>query len=56
MLLAGEPEPLYTKEVPVMSNPTFDATAHHSITLLADQEIISLLATSGPSRLDSLVC
>ncbi|GAB4816271.1 hypothetical protein N2152v2_003317 [Parachlorella kessleri] len=46
----GEPEPLYTKEVPVMSNPTFDATAHHRITLLPDQDITAVLAASGPSR------
>ncbi len=46
-LPAGEPEPLYTKDVPVMSNPSFDATAHHSITLLPDQDISAMLATGG---------
>lgn len=44
---AGEPEPLCTHDVPVMSNPTFDATAHHAVTLPPGQDIAAALASGG---------
>lgn len=42
-LIAGEPEPLFTRDVPVMTNPTFDATAHHSATLPLGQDVAAVL-------------